>query len=428
MNEGIFRKEVLAARRGDRLGGIQLQSPRFGWIFLTLGVLVVVGILALLTSGHYTQHERVDGSLVPSGGLLSVVASSPGIINRLMIAEGTQVRAGQPLIEVSGEQESVALGGTRDAIVAQLRIKRDQLRSETREATEVAAVQRQEMIERAGMLHDQIAQIGDQMALQKQRVDGSSALYEQWSNLRASGIVTKLQILQQHDNALQNAVQLKEFNRQQLDAKKQLSQLESELKQLPVNLQTKRHELGRQLADIEQGLSENEAQRAVVLRAPADGTITNMMIHVGQTVTSQQVLMAVLPAHTMLQAELWVPSRAIGFLSKGNRVVLHYQAYPYQKFGEHFGSIESVSRSAVAPIELSKLIGKDIVEARYRVLVNLDNQSVLLYDKKEALRPGMTFDADILLDRRRLIEWAFEPILGIARSSHTAPLAEISQR
>ncbi|MGZ5893046.1 MAG: hypothetical protein ACXWJ7_10570, partial [Caldimonas sp.] len=53
-------------------------------------------------------------------------------------------------------------------------------------------------------------------------------------------------------------------------------------------------------------------------------------------------------------------------------------------------------------------------EPLYRITVSLDRQDVAAYGSAQALAPGMQLDADVVLDRRRLIEWIFEPVLGIA--------------
>ena len=53
-------------------------------------------------------------------------------------------------------------------------------------------------------------------------------------------------------------------------------------------------------------------------------------------------------------------------------------------------------------------------EPLYRITVTLDRQSVIAYGQPQALAPGMQLEADVLLDRRRLVEWLFEPVLGIA--------------
>jgi membrane fusion protein len=53
-------------------------------------------------------------------------------------------------------------------------------------------------------------------------------------------------------------------------------------------------------------------------------------------------------------------------------------------------------------------------EPLYRIKAALESQAVLAYGKPRALKAGMQVEADVLLDRRRLIEWIFEPLLGLA--------------
>ncbi|MFA6231372.1 MAG: HlyD family efflux transporter periplasmic adaptor subunit [Rhodanobacter sp.] len=136
-------------------------------------------------------------------------------------------------------------------------------------------------------------------------------------------------MLQQHDTALQNLVQLKELNGQAFQLRQQSEQLQGQLNQLPATVSGKRNDTEGQLADVAQSLAQNAAHRAVLLRAPADGTVANVLVHPGQTVTAQQPLLTVLPAHAQLLAELWVPSRSVGFIHTGEPVVMRYQAYPY---------------------------------------------------------------------------------------------------
>ncbi|XHH29478.1 hypothetical protein WIW49_00670 [Xanthomonas euroxanthea] len=97
-------------------------------------------------------------------------------------------------------------------------------------------------------------------------------------------------------------------------------------------------------------------------------------------------------------------------MTRGDRVLLRYQAFPYQKFGRHAGRVVEVSRSAVTSKELSSLLGQQIEEARYRVIVELETQHIVANGRNELLRPGMVLDADILLEKRKLIEWMFEPV------------------
>ena len=127
-----------------------------------------------------------------------------------------------------------------------------------------------------------------------------------------------------------------------------------------------------------------------------------------------QPLLSLLPGDGTLEAELLVPSRAIGFIEPGDSVLLRFQAYPYQKFGHHQGRVERISRSALNPAEVGSLVGSaQAGEPLYRVTVKLAGQTVMAYGNAEALKPGMLLEADVLGERRRLIEWIFEPLFSL---------------
>jgi membrane fusion protein len=128
--------------------------------------------------------------------------------------------------------------------------------------------------------------------------------------------------------------------------------------------------------------------------------------------------MSIVPSGATLQAQLFSSSRGIGFLREGQRVLLRYESFPYQKFGYHVGLVTAVSRSTVSPAEmtqqlagLSTLYGAN--EPVYRVTVNLPQQTVTAYGDPMPLQPGMKLEADVLLESRRLIEWMLEPLFSI---------------
>ena len=209
--------------------------------------------------------------------------------------------------------------------------------------------------------------------------------------------------------------------RQQLDTRQQITATEGQLTQLPLDDASKRNETERQLATVAQSVAQNELQRAVVLRAPDDGTVSAVLLKRGQMASAGQSLLSILPAGADLQAQLLVPSRAVGFIEPGNAVVLRYQAFPYQKFGQQYGRIVDISRNALSASEVAALVGQQPKEPLYRVMVALNSQQVLAYGKPEPIKAGMALDADILMERRRLIEWVFEPLYGIGHRLRGTP-------
>ncbi len=107
----------------------------------------------------------------------------------------------------------------------------------------------------------------------------------------------------------------------------------------------------------------------------------------------------------------------------GQRVLLRYQAYPYQKFGHYEGTVTSVSRSAVSPGELPPQLASNTgvtgaatggaAEPVYRITVALARQTVTAYGEQVRLQPGMQLEADVALETRRLYEWVLEPLYTI---------------
>jgi membrane fusion protein len=142
--------------------------------------------------------------------------------------------------------------------------------------------------------------------------------------------------------------------------------------------------------------------------------VATVLVERGQMVTPGTPLLAIIPAESPLEAHLYAPSRSIGFVHAGQQVLLRYLAYPHQKFGMHRASVVAVSRSPMAPTDLGFTPADGSREPLYRIKARLDTQAVAAYGRLEPLQPGMQVEADILLDRRRLIEWIFEPLLGLA--------------
>ncbi len=226
---------------------------------------------------------------------------------------------------------------------------------------------------------------------------------------------------------LNTQVQVKALQRQQLDTTQQRVAARQSLAQIALNLASVQTATRSKLADLKQTLAQNAAQASWILRAPRAGLISSLLIHAGQTAVAGQPLLALLPQGSKLEAQLLVPSHAVGFIRRGEQVVLRYQAYPYQKFGQHYGTVAEVSRSALSPREAQSLLGRPVSQPLYRVIVHLDRQHLEAYGRPARLMPGMVLSADILLDRRRLLEWVIEPMVGFGRRLLNSPSSAHSE-
>jgi membrane fusion protein len=157
--------------------------------------------------------------------------------------------------------------------------------------------------------------------------------------------------------------------------------------------------------------AQAEGARGYELRAQAAGRITAVQAVVGQPLTASQPLMTLTPADAALVAEVYVPSRAIGFIKPGQAVRLLYDAFPYQRFGPAAGTVQAVSATVLYPQEVQAALRID--EPVYRVVVQLAQQVMPAFGRSMDLSPGMALSADIVLEQRSFAEWLFEPILAM---------------
>lgn len=408
----MINKEVEAIRRQEMLGPISVVVPLSHWLSSMLAFILGSTTLLFLVFGHYTRRETVTGQLVPSAGLLKIAAASAGTITQLYVREGQTVKAGDKLFELTGHLYSTNFGETHAIIAQKLNAQRSELKSDLQQQEKLLRQRDASLRRQIKLLNSELIQVKGQLDIRKEVVAGNKELYERIRPLMSNGYVSATQLQQYHLALLDAQGQLKSMLRQQFDIRQQLDIANQQLAQLPIEFTTKRNDIERQIAIVDQSIAQNDTQGEIVQRAARDGVVSTILFGAGQMVNAGQPLMSILPLDSPLQAQLLVPSRAIGFIKQGGRVVLRYDAFPYQKFGQQYGSVTDVSRSALTPAEIRSLIGEEAQTPLYRVQVALDRQYVVAYGKDETIKPGMSLNADILLDRRTLLEWVFAPLRG----------------
>ncbi|MBJ9939415.1 HlyD family efflux transporter periplasmic adaptor subunit [Burkholderia multivorans] len=415
MTDALFRQEALDATKHKLMGTVALYSPPYRWLTVGIVSAFALAIVAFLTFGTYTKRERVAGQLLPAKGLLSVAPPLAGTVIDMHVREGQTVAAGEALVAVSGEI-TTQLGATRAMVGQQLKFQRERLQTDLARQTQLSDEARRGLWVQEAALNDQLEQIAQQKRQRTRQAELSRRQLDKLQAMREEGYASNSQVEHQEATLLDAQTRLQDLARQRLDVDRQLAQIRQQLRELPLNTRNRQNDIERKLAELDQSIAENEARRTVILRAPQASVVAALLAKPGQLVGAGQTIVSLLPQGAPLEAQLMVPSRAIGFVRTGARVVLRYEAYPFQKFGQQFGRVVDVSRTALAPQEVANLTGRtNVSEQLYRVVVALDRQDILAYGKREALRPGMALEADMLIDRRRLIEWVLEPLYALGR-------------
>ncbi|VWC00752.1 bacteriocin secretion protein [Burkholderia lata] len=413
MTTSLFRQEALDGTRYKLLGTVSLYSPPWRWLMIGLATALTLVVVAFFVFGSYTKRERVTGQLLPATGLLTVAPPLTGTVVGTRVREGQTVAAGAELLAISAEV-ATELGGTRETIARQLKFQRSRLETDLTSQSQLSGEAQRGLLTRAAALDDQLAQIARQNAQRLRQAELAQHQLDKLQSMRELGYASNSQVEQQESVLLDAQARLQELARQRLDVGQQLDQTRQQLRELPLTTRNQQNDIQRKLADVDQSIAENEARRTVILRAPQASVVAALLVKPGQIVNAGQSAVSLLPQGAPLEAQLMVPSRAIGFVRAGARVVLRYEAYPFQKFGQQYGRVTELSRTALSPQEVANLTGHtNVPEQLYRVVVALDRQDIVAYGKHEALRPGMALEADVLIDRRRLVEWVLEPLYAL---------------
>jgi membrane fusion protein len=410
----LFRKDALEAQRPKFYGKIVLARPLSLSVLTLLGSGVALLIIALLMFGSYTRRSSVSGQLFPDAGVLKVYATQAGIILEKHAEEGQRYKKGQLLFVISSERHSSTQGNIQEAVSHQAALRERSLREELRQTRTLHQAEEFALRKKLHGLEIELTNVSHQLQGQRSRFELTEAALKRAEQLRAQGYFSAEMAQQKQADLLDQHNRLEALERDQINVERELSALRSEVHTLPVRQKTQESQIERLITSASQEWAESEGKRTIAVVAPESGVATGVSAEVGQTVDGNLPLLSMIPEGALLQAHLYAPSRAIGFIRPGDEVLLRYQAYPYEKFGHARGIVVSISRIALPPGELAGRATPAAAgsEPLYRITVHLASQTIAAYGKLQPLQAGMLVDADVLQEKRRLYEWILEPLFS----------------
>lgn len=159
---------------------------------------------------------------------------------------------------------------------------------------------------------------------------------------------------------------------------------------------------------IEMDIIKHQQDNAYTIRAPIDGVISSINYKEGQYTNLSKPLLKILPAEADLVAELFIPVRQSGFLNPDNKIIIRYDAYPYERFGTYKAAISHINQTIMTDEEEEKPLV--IGQPYYKIIATLDSQFVTLYGKQKKVQHGMTISAVIIGSKRKIWQWILDPL------------------
>ncbi len=415
----LFRAEAQNMGARATYGPIVLARPWPSSIFVLAAGLTTLSICSYLMLGSYTKRATVAGLLVPTQGTIRLLAAAPGIVTRKRVNEGQRVRQGELLFVLSDDRRAAGEPGhasLAEAQAASLEQRRESLLRAIGTLQFLLGQTQQGLRNRLESLREQGRRVQQEIDLHGRRIDAATRMLERHRTLARERFISDVALQDKEDQVETLRAQWVVAQRQKAELISASVSIQSELTQTAARTETQIAELERDLSALGQEAAEMRTRDQLAITAPMDGIVTAITAQVGQP-GGNQALALLIPADAELVAQLFAPSRAIGFVEVGQRVRIRYQAFPYQKFGQYTGVVAEVSRSPLQPGELSAASPSAGAsqEGLYRVIVKLESQNAIAYGKSLPLIPGMALEADIEQERRRLIEWVLEPLIGLQK-------------
>ena len=418
----LFRPEAIA-HKTQRLHGAVVLTRTWSYSALTaFFCCIIAALVAFACLAGFTRKESVSGIVVPDRGVIRLAAPQSGIVAKVHAKEGQPVQAGDPVFILSGERTSQQ-GNTQAAVGDGLATRVHHLRAELTQQSQQSTNKLQEINQRLDSLNVSLKQLDNELGLQRRKAQIVRELASNLGDLANDGSVSKNTANQKAAESIEQESRLAALENQRLALQRDIASLISLRSDLPLQSGREVSQLKRGIEELKQEATENEARRELVIRAEQSGKVAGIVVDQGQYVTAEQRLGNLLPEGSILEAELYVPTRAAGFVTPGTEVLLHYDAFPYQKFGQFHGTVREISattvsvaelqRAGIVPPQVSPANTSGGVEPVYRVRVRLDEQGVRALGRFYALKPGMQLSASLVLERRTLLEWILEPLMAM---------------
>ena len=357
------------------------------------------------------QTVAVQGKLQPASGVHAIEASVPGVVDDVAVVEGQRVARGDLLLRFDARDAETRLNSAqrnRDRLQNQVTINRVVLgeQPESSLSANQKALLKSQRQDNDGHLEAESAAIRRskvRIAGLRQSLSTAEMVADRYQTLQREGASSELQVVA----AL---AKVTEF-RTSLDAE------EEEL----IRLQSRRDadQGGREARlrkEIEANLNriaslDTEIRKAEVLlsrisvQAPISGLVFDLNVSRGDVVPGGKgvkPMLQIIPEDD-LQAKIYIPNEAIGFIRKGQRADISLAAFNASDYGYLPATVQRIGSDALTPKEQQRELGQDAKGLYFPATLKLERQALTVGQRSVPLQPGMSLTADLHLRTRRFI-------------------------
>jgi protease secretion system membrane fusion protein len=361
-----------------------------------------------------------------------------GIIDRILVREGEQVREGQELLVLDEAQARAALNSVlsqwRNAAAseARLRAERDGLKAiafpadlssaaAEPEATSAMRAQHELFRSRRAALEGELRIIAESVhgleqhlrsleQLQAGREKQAGLFREQLASFRslnAQGFVSRNQLLELERQLAEVQSRESEALANMAGANARLADLRMRGAQRQVeyrrDLETQLAEVQKELASLGERVSaQRDTHARLVLRAPVAGTVVDLAFHtLGGVIKPGERILDIVPQGEELIVEARVPTQYIDRVHAGQPADIHFDAYMNR-------AERPVISGQVAVVSADALTDERLAQTYYAMRVRVPGTEVKKLGGMQ-LQPGMQATVMVKTGERSLLVYLARP-------------------
>lgn len=403
--EVLFRTEASALVPSRSPGTPLLPRPWYIDLFFILYWLSLLSSVIAISLLEFSRTELVSGQLVATNGLVRVYSGSQGTVATILVGAGDHIETSQVLGSITPDQTT---GGGVIAVHQRLS-REEQRRAELTEQLNSAKsgleTKRRKLDLQKLALESQISALQATQYLRQTIVTRLNDQAAVSRGLAAKNILSARDLRDQINKADQARIDLSETTTQILQMKSQLALIPSEIQEEIDSYHLERGRVSLLLLENSSEIDSLNSRLKSEILSPKAGIVDLVTVKVGDNVQANSLLFSIVPENDTLEAELYVPARAIPYIKEGQSVRIEFDAFPIEESGYFDASIRSVNQTILSPDE-ARLVGITTEVSVYRLNAKIKRQFVSTPNGEIKLRPGMTLTAGIIIGRKPLLYWA----------------------
>ena len=407
----LFRVEAVL-HKSDRSHSAPVihQKGMFRTLIWLSAALLLLALI-LVTRMNYKETEAAQGILEPSRGVQKIVSPAAAMVIEISVEEGQIVTSGQVLATLSTSLFDHSGRRSQAAQIQQLQSERDLLEQE-----QVIHEQLHEQSAariRAAILNLKISVgiVTKESEILISQTTVSNYNLDSLRRLLQNSNVSQSQYDQRYLTHLNLLRQQQEVSQRQQKFKDQLDDYSAQRIYVDLEFAKSRLHLQKESTQLEFKIDQLSNQGLITAVAVEDGIVAAIAIEEGQPVVPNQPLLYINPTNDELEAVIYVPSRVLGKIAPGQRLLLSYDAFNYQNYGRYSATVKLISRASLDPRE-HLLPVPDIGEPVFKVIASLD-QEFVEGPEIYRLQPGLLLTADFVIDEMSLTRFVLKPLLKL---------------